>query len=1023
MQAGHNTYYSGGNAQPPTQTSSSIGQSAYYQGDGSQIANSPTTQTEPVAFFLFFNCKTTGSSIHRDKIVEIAIQCWPYCENAPVFHSKVDNSGGKRGKRRDRTKKGQKKTSSHPDDTIGHPFPVVWKQLMQWLERILDHATNVIGTQIYPVFVAHHGDLYDFHFLISALEKHGIDLAAMSELDIRFCDPVPLLQQYKEYAHPWLIESRSMALGSLLNDWLPGQFDIGDVYICLGKTFLAAKLYTQTPMYWLLKDFPVYSAKEWIEYYMEVKEYREDKKSLEDNFPPNVPEVQRKFAVRSLLQWGYNWDRLIELYKVCTSPEHFRQELKDCDVKSGAASQLTWKIVDQNLPQDGTRQYKVRIKKNMPPQRYTHLTDRRGRMWILRVKNVLPPCIYSLNDLYVNLPSTNQWKVPENLLLIRYPEAWCPMPGDTPDEDTVIDQLQLGSLTFNSDDNSENSCDSWDEEEDEDAAMRQSLQPVEEYVKEQPAAPPITTLQFGNEASAYNPFADNKKHRDLQSELRKEDKTKVIKSLWESVKEDTKQEPIGFGQTIKFCRPGGSEDQRRKKKDKDDDENFKNRKGQRNKRQNDKGKGERAFGRSQSWTPETGDPEKKKPETNRSQSRTVSCSESWDDEASVAPADPVPNEDGSTTQAKDTAAAHRMINFHLAKNNRKPRNSRSRKNDSRGEAKRQESSQGQEQVQSKLDETSGKQGTGLNNPAKSPGSFSSKLAANNTQTQTWGKGKPDISKSTTTSWGQGKSEATNDTSESKKFPTRNPLSSKTKYPSSWGQGKFDLNKDSSAQGASSSGAIRAKASDIVPSKEEEDWNENIIASPPSAVTNDSTKSDDDKSSVMSLGSVSQRSGRSSIGGSNIRRPRETSKAHIVAQKAKQQEKTSPSTLKSLVQKPPENCLVDSKKAPVTEEGSSQSFVQSKTFSGNSYQTHNARGSHGYRGQNKGAFRNENQSHNLGWSSDRGRKDDRRYQNLSKSINSNLGNSSHGDYQPVVSNHIEESENWDEEVGDDECYGL
>ena len=77
----------------------------------------------------------------------------------------------------------------------------------------------------------------------------------------------------------------------------------------------------------------------------------------------------------------------------------------------------------------------------MPPQRYTHLTDRRGRWWMLRVKNELPPCIYSMNDLYTNLPSTSQWKVPENLLLIRYPDAWCPMPGDAPDEDEIIGGL------------------------------------------------------------------------------------------------------------------------------------------------------------------------------------------------------------------------------------------------------------------------------------------------------------------------------------------------------------------------------------------------------------------------------------------------------------------------------------------------------------------------------------------------------------------------------------------------------
>ncbi len=81
------------------------------------------------------------------------------------------------------------------------------------------------------------------------------------------------------------------------------------------------------------------------------------------------------------------------------------------------------------------------------------------------------------------------------------------------------DQLQLGDLAFHSDEG-DNSCDSWDEEEDEEASMRQALQPVEDLVKEQPPPPPITTLQFGDETTAFNPFTQ-KRHSGLQFELRR----------------------------------------------------------------------------------------------------------------------------------------------------------------------------------------------------------------------------------------------------------------------------------------------------------------------------------------------------------------------------------------------------------------------------------------------------------------------------------------------------------------------
>ncbi len=93
------------------------GQPAYYHSDNQpyqqqqHIPNSPETQlpkTEPIAFFLFFNCKTTGTNIHKDKIVEIALQCWPYIENAPVFHCKVDDEGEKHRQERQKNSRSKK---------------------------------------------------------------------------------------------------------------------------------------------------------------------------------------------------------------------------------------------------------------------------------------------------------------------------------------------------------------------------------------------------------------------------------------------------------------------------------------------------------------------------------------------------------------------------------------------------------------------------------------------------------------------------------------------------------------------------------------------------------------------------------------------------------------------------------------------------------------------------------------------------------------------------------------------------
>ena len=112
VQPGPPTYYGNSHSSPSSQPHATRPTYGIFPGQathgnhGNQQPASPPMPSKPVAFFLFFNCKTTGTSIHRDKIVEMAVQCWPYVENAPLFQSKVDTTEGKR-KQQDRKRKGE----------------------------------------------------------------------------------------------------------------------------------------------------------------------------------------------------------------------------------------------------------------------------------------------------------------------------------------------------------------------------------------------------------------------------------------------------------------------------------------------------------------------------------------------------------------------------------------------------------------------------------------------------------------------------------------------------------------------------------------------------------------------------------------------------------------------------------------------------------------------------------------------------------------------------------------------------
>ncbi len=88
-----------------------------------------------------------------------------------------------------------------------------------------------------------------------------------------------------------------------------------------------------------------------------------------------------------------------------------------------------------------SKKYKVWIKSNMAYAKYYHLTDARGRYFMLRVANVLPPCICSLID-----PPDNQWKVPENLLEINLSDIWDPKTGWESHKEMIDNCQDAGTL-------------------------------------------------------------------------------------------------------------------------------------------------------------------------------------------------------------------------------------------------------------------------------------------------------------------------------------------------------------------------------------------------------------------------------------------------------------------------------------------------------------------------------------------------------------------------------------------------
>ncbi|KAJ8020844.1 hypothetical protein HOLleu_40545 [Holothuria leucospilota] len=341
-----------------------------------------------IPLFLFSCFRTTGCNLLVDEVSEVAVKCWPYKEDVPSFHYQVLTT----------------KTAFVAQSCRKHGrFPHAVRELIRWIEQTVDQASVDLRTKLYPVLFAHGGDSKDFLFLFRCCAKFGIDVQSLTSLPIHFADPVPLLDLLKVRRHPLFSECKYLTLGSLLNDWYPGMFNPADLRSLPCRASLTTQLYTQTTLYPVLHKVPIYNIAEWNQYYEEAIKYKEDKCQLESHMPKHLKDVQAKFAVRAILRAGHNWTSLLELFQACTSPLQFRQELRDIDVKSSVARDISWMITDMKLEQYGTRPYVLKVKSHMPPQEYIGHQDPRGYYFVLRVANKFPTCFLTLADLEFSL--------------------------------------------------------------------------------------------------------------------------------------------------------------------------------------------------------------------------------------------------------------------------------------------------------------------------------------------------------------------------------------------------------------------------------------------------------------------------------------------------------------------------------------------------------------------------------------------------------------------------------------------
>ncbi|XP_033097821.1 uncharacterized protein LOC117101829 [Anneissia japonica] len=340
---------------------------------------------DSVPLFFVMDCEASSGVPYRDDIVEIALKCWPYRDNVEdsLFYSLIHTSKYlcKFAKQHGFSKKLLKNQPT---------FKVVMNKLLDWIKKSVSTASQYMNLSLFPVLLCHGGEGFDYLLLFSQLERTGISFQRLEELNLHFADTFPYLEMYQTAKHPLLVNCGSLGINNLIQQWF-GPHNDKAFHRAQNDAEETLRLFSQTPLFGFLQDIPIYTTAEWIEYFEYKKYANKIKRELEENLPASISGAQRKFTIRLLVRNGLDLDSLKALYRECTEPHHFRQELVDLSMKGVTASKLMTHFYSKGIHQVGTKEYAVKLKENMQPQEWTCQTNARGRKFSRHVANVLPP--------------------------------------------------------------------------------------------------------------------------------------------------------------------------------------------------------------------------------------------------------------------------------------------------------------------------------------------------------------------------------------------------------------------------------------------------------------------------------------------------------------------------------------------------------------------------------------------------------------------------------------------------------
>ncbi|XP_035670598.1 uncharacterized protein LOC118412079, partial [Branchiostoma floridae] len=270
------------------------------------------TDLQPL--LLFFDCEAAAGNVFRHNIIEVAMKCQPDLHPTAEFDSLIhtDQRIGSFGQENGLTARVLE----------GQPtFPEVLDQLLAWCSSVVEQVNTLTNCYHYPVLVAHGGELFDFLMLFSHCERHNVPIDKLREHNIHFADTFIHLDEVKQAGHK-LLDGCPLSLDFLLNEWFPGEFTEGR-HRAMVDVQLLIKVFYETPLHQFLDTLPIFSTEEWYEFYQTKKEIQKDKREFGDKLL-FLNEVERKFAVRSLVKNGLNYGGLKHLYQQCRSVEHFK---------------------------------------------------------------------------------------------------------------------------------------------------------------------------------------------------------------------------------------------------------------------------------------------------------------------------------------------------------------------------------------------------------------------------------------------------------------------------------------------------------------------------------------------------------------------------------------------------------------------------------------------------------------------------------------------------------------------------